>query len=89
MTRNMYDQGGNLSITEGVRYADSRVDDAFSTIIQWLHWRIPFTRGEPRPKEKLYLPNITAEGKAVFNYPDWAYHPSDMMGKQFQWISQK
>jgi len=38
--------GGSLPEHEGMQFAESRVDDAFSTILQWLHWRIPFTRGQ-------------------------------------------
>ena len=38
--------GGTLPEHEGLQFAESRVDDAFSTILQWLHWRIPFTRGQ-------------------------------------------
>ena len=52
-------QGGKLAAQEGLQYAESRVDEAFSTIMQWLHWRIPFTRGKPRPNETLYLPEET------------------------------
>ena len=67
-------QGGNLVVREGLQYAESRVDDAFSTVIQWLHWRIPFTRGKPRPEEKLYLPILRPSGMegqflAHFDYP--------------------
>ncbi len=66
-------QGGKLPEHEGIQYAESRVDDAFSTILQWLQWRIPFTRGAPRPGAKFYPPNITvnARGRAVatFAYP--------------------
>ncbi|GAX75784.1 hypothetical protein CEUSTIGMA_g3227.t1 [Chlamydomonas eustigma] len=56
LKRNAINAGGTLPKNEGVEKADSAVDDAFSTIIQWLYWRIPFTRGKHRPNETLFLP---------------------------------
>jgi len=53
------DNGGKLPVQEGSHFAESKTDDAFSTIIQWLHWRISFTRGKDRPNEKLFLPTFT------------------------------
>ncbi len=67
VARNWVAQGGKLPEHEGTQYAESRVDDAFSTVMQWLHSRIPFTRGEARPAEKLYLP-LTV-GSNNFAYP--------------------
>jgi hypothetical protein len=64
---------GNLGVTrhnQGMQYATAPLgmDDAFTTILQWLHSRIPFTRGAPRPDDKLYkwtkatgYPNVTQE----------------------------
>lgn len=37
-------QGGVLPKVEGREYTTTRVDDAFSTVMQWLQWRIPATR---------------------------------------------
>lgn len=53
------EHGGKLPTDQdGMQYAKSRVDDAFSTILQWLLSRIPHTRGAPRPNEKLYIPPL-------------------------------
>lgn len=52
------DNGGKLPEQEGIQFAESQADDAFSTILQWLHWRVPFTRGKDRPDEKLYFPTF-------------------------------
>lgn len=55
--RHKMEQGGKLSEDQdGMQYAKSKVDDAFSTIIQWLHSKIPTTRGLPRANESLYIP---------------------------------
>jgi Exostosin family len=57
LERHKMDQGGRLrEDQEGMQYAKSKVDDAFSTIIQWLHSKIPTTRGKPRVNESLYIP---------------------------------
>jgi hypothetical protein len=56
LERNALNAGGTLPKHEGIQYAHSSDDDAFSTIIQWLYWRIPYTRGQPRPNETLFLP---------------------------------
>jgi hypothetical protein len=58
LERNLMKAGGIPHKHPGVEFANSRVDDAFSTIMQWLHWRIPFTRGVPRLEEKLYVPKL-------------------------------
>ncbi|GAX75783.1 hypothetical protein CEUSTIGMA_g3226.t1 [Chlamydomonas eustigma] len=55
---NVMKAGGIQRNHSGMEFANTRVDDAFSTIMQWLHWRIPFTRGEPRPGEKLFIPKL-------------------------------
>ena len=53
--RNVVNFHGGIEPTQrGFEFARSGQDDAFSTLLQWLLWRVPFTRGEPRPGEKLY-----------------------------------
>ena len=64
---------------------EQSIDDGFSSFVQWLHWRINFTRGEPRPREKLYLPTIIGiEGAwaAKFEYPEWAFSSANQTGKK-------
>ncbi|MEW5312044.1 MAG: hypothetical protein WDW38_003706 [Sanguina aurantia] len=43
--RNRLDNGGTLPEQPGSHMAQDPRDDAFSTIVQWLYARIPFTRG--------------------------------------------
>ena len=42
---NRVDNGGRFAAQEGLQYAGTDVDDAFGTLVQWLHARIPLTRG--------------------------------------------
>lgn len=40
----MNHHGGMMPLTPGVQFANTDEDDAFATIVQWLHSRIPDTR---------------------------------------------
>ena len=46
LEKHRLDNGGFLRSTSGLQYADNAVDDAFSTIVQWLFHRIPHIHGD-------------------------------------------
>jgi len=63
---NKLGNGGSLREHPGTEFALLRDDDAFHTIIQWLHSRIPHTRGKPRTTETLFLPPQPTEVLRMF-----------------------